>query len=407
MSNRLRDTKPLEGDDALGLAAVRCLRAPRVGEFLKGRWHVEQQLGFGGMASVYAGRHRNGRRVAVKFMHPELAVDKVFTRRFLREGYIANKVGHPGAVAVLDDDVTDDGTPFLVMDLLEGESLHTRIMTSPLSIRDALDVIARVADVLAAAHDKGIVHRDVKPDNVFLTVDGEVKLLDFGIARLKEAEGASLTHAGDKMGTVGFMPPEQARGLVESIDARTDVWALGATLYQVLTGQYVHPADTPSEALVRAMTARVPPMRELLPYAPASVVALLDRALAFERENRFPDARAFAVSVREALAEVVSELSAVRKLTSVPPVSLSTTPEPSPGSATATMPSSSRSRGAAAPSVGPALRTREMLAVLAFALVAALVAILQPWRGVVHAPRTSAAQGVPPEDSLSDVAVRR
>ncbi|HSO38479.1 MAG TPA: serine/threonine-protein kinase, partial [Labilithrix sp.] len=277
----------------------------RVGTLLKGKWQIEDLLGAGGMAHVFVARHRNGRRVAIKFMRPELTLEPSLVQRFLREGYVANKIEHPGAVAILDDDVAEDGTPFLVMELLVGQTLRERLASGPLPLDEALRAIAEVLDVLAVAHDKGIVHRDLKPDNLFQTEKGEIKVLDFGIARLKEhARSEFETGSGTTLGTVGYMPPEQARGLTGEVDARTDVWAIGATLYALITGRPVHEAATVNEALLLAMTTPVPPMRSLLPRLPPAVQVLLDRALAFHKDQRYPSARAMKAALESARGAV-------------------------------------------------------------------------------------------------------
>ncbi|HEX6766521.1 MAG TPA: serine/threonine-protein kinase, partial [Polyangiaceae bacterium] len=136
----------------------------RVGFVLRQKWRLDAVIGIGGMASVYAATHRNGSRVAIKMLHPEVAIDQEVTSRFLREGYVANAVGHPGTVRVLDDDVAEDGAPFLVMELLEGETLDSSLAHGKLmSLREAIVVADQVLDVLAAAHAKDIVHRDIKP----------------------------------------------------------------------------------------------------------------------------------------------------------------------------------------------------------------------------------------------------
>src|SRR5262245_57872770 len=184
----------------------------RIGSLLKAKWRLEKLLGVGGMAAVYAAVHRNQNRVAIKMLHPELSVDPAMRIRFLREGYAANTVDHPGAVRVFDDDVTDDGAAFLVMELLEGETLETRAerVGGKLSAGEVLLLADRLLDVLAAAHKKGIVHRDIKPDNVFLTTQGRLKVLDFGIARLRElgdpvslerSPGSHKTAVGTFLGT--------------------------------------------------------------------------------------------------------------------------------------------------------------------------------------------------------------
>ena len=277
-----------------------------VGTVVKGKWEIEALLGTGGMAHVFAARHRNGRGVAIKCMRPELMLERALVERFLREGYVANKIAHPGAVAILDDDVMDDGTPFLVMELLVGRTLRQRLERGPLPLDAALGAIAQVLDLLAVAHEKGIIHRDLKPDNLFETETGLIKVLDFGIARLKERTRPDFeTRSGTTMGTVGYMPPEQARGLSAQVDARSDVWAVGATLFALITGRPVHEATTTNEALLLAMTRPVPPMHTILPSLSAGVQRLLDTALAFDKGDRYPSARA----MKEALDAAALELT--------------------------------------------------------------------------------------------------
>jgi eukaryotic-like serine/threonine-protein kinase len=271
----------------------------RVGQVIRDRWHLDRVLGVGGMASVYAATHRNGKRVALKMLHPELCASPEERQRFVDEGYVANCVEHPGAVSVIDDDVTEDGHAFLIMDLLEGETLDQMVgeggwllPTRVLTIADA------VLDILAAAHDKGIVHRDVKPDNIFVTRDGQVRLLDFGIARLIVPGRNRTTQMGTPLGTPAFMPPEQARGRLEQLDGRTDLWALGATMFFLLTGRDVHQAETVAEELLAAMTKPAPSLGEVAPHLPEPLIELVDRALAFERTERWPDAREMQAAVR-------------------------------------------------------------------------------------------------------------
>src|SRR4051812_23181649 len=176
----------------------------RVGAVLDEKWTLERLLGAGAMGAVYAARHRNGARAAVKILHPELARIPEVRERFLREGLAANRVEHRGVVQVLDDGIVktgpDEGSAYLVMELLEGESLQERVFRTPkLGERELLEVMDAVLDVLAAAHEHGVVHRDLKPENIFLAKDPEregvrVKVLDFGLARISEAR--TVTNAG-------------------------------------------------------------------------------------------------------------------------------------------------------------------------------------------------------------------
>ncbi|HVY45117.1 MAG TPA: serine/threonine-protein kinase, partial [Minicystis sp.] len=241
--------------------------AARVGTTLRGKYRLERVLGVGGMAAVYAAVHcNNASRVAVKVLHPELSGDPSTRARFQREGYAANSIGHAAAVRVLDDDVAEDGAAFLVMELLEGETLDARAkrLGGRLPVREALALGRALLDALAAAHEKGIVHRDVKPENLFLTTERALKILDFGIARVRDAPAAH-TWTGAAMGTPAFMPPEQALGRTDEVDARTDVWAAGATLFRLLSGAFVHEGRSGAEVVVHAATK---PARSLGDVAP-------------------------------------------------------------------------------------------------------------------------------------------
>jgi len=273
------------------------------------------------MAAVYLGAHRNGNRAAIKVLYPELAHDVSLRRRFLREGYAANAVGHEGAVAVLDDGESEEGELYLVMELLKGMTIQTRWekVGRHFSTKETLSVAHSVLDILAAAHQKGILHRDVKPENVFVTHDKRIKLLDFGLARLREASAQSRggragqddsrsetpdhTSNGQLIGTVSFMAPEQALARADQVDARTDLWGVGAMMFTLLAGRTVHEARTPHEHLLLAATQAAPPLEGTLAGAPPVVCALVDRALAFEKEDRWPDARSMQTAVAQAYAE--------------------------------------------------------------------------------------------------------
>ncbi|MGC4088794.1 MAG: serine/threonine-protein kinase [Polyangiaceae bacterium] len=273
----------------------------RVGMTISDKWRLTRVLGIGGMAAVYAAVHRNQNRVAIKMLHPEQSLNETVRTRFLREGYVANTVEHPGAVRVFDDGVVD-GAAYLVMELLEGESLEDRRdrLGGRLPIPDVLAICDQVLDALAAAHDKGIVHRDIKPDNLFLTTDGAIKVLDFGIARLREFSQPGGTTAGTFMGTPSFMSPEQARGRWEEVDARSDVWSTGATLFYLLTGRLVHAADTFADQLALAAREPAPPIAEVDPEQPLVVAEIVDRALAYRSANRWQSARSMQQAVRAA-----------------------------------------------------------------------------------------------------------
>jgi serine/threonine-protein kinase len=297
-------TSPAHPDDPQILGA-----RTRLGMILQEKWRLEAVLGVGGMAAVYAATHRNGKRVAVKMLHADLAHDEELKKRFLQEGYAANTIQHDGAVSVLDDDVAPDGSAFIVMELLEGETIEQRSERSGgvLPVHEVLSIADQLLDVLSAAHAKNVVHRDIKPENLFLTKAGALKVLDFGIARVHEAQqaraalSATSTRAGTVMGTPAFMAPEQARGRWDEVDGRTDLWAVGATMFTLLTGRFVHEGSGGNEQLIMSATTRAPPLANVAATAPGAVCAIVDRALAFEKDRRWPDADTMQQAVRLAL----------------------------------------------------------------------------------------------------------
>ncbi len=270
----------------------------RVGAVLKDKWRLDALVGVGGMAVVYSATHRNQKRVAIKMLLPELAHDAHVRERFVREGYAANTIEHPGALSVLDDDVSEDGLPFLVMELLEGETVEARWAScgNRMDLAEVLSITAALLDVLAAAHAKGVVHRDIKPENLFLLSAGGLKVLDFGIARVLESRGTE-TRAGTVMGTPAFMAPEQALAKWDSIDGRTDLWAVGATMFTLLSGHHVHEGQTGNEQLIKTATQPARSIGAVVQGLPRSVVALVDRSLKFEVAARWPDAHAMLEAV--------------------------------------------------------------------------------------------------------------
>jgi serine/threonine-protein kinase len=309
----------------------------RVGTVLNDKWTLERLVGVGGMAAVYAGRHRNGARAAVKVLHPELSRHKEVRERFQREGYAANKVDHPGVVKVLDDDVVstgpEAGTAYLVMELLQGESLQDRLERGVVvGERDFLDLASEVLDVLQAAHKRGVVHRDLKPENLFYARDEaepgktRVKVLDFGLARLLDSQ--AITTYGLALGTPSFMSPEQAGGRVDEIDGRTDLFALAATGFRLRAGRRIHEADTPVEVV--AMMARLPAPRigTVVPDVSAPFARVIDRALEFKREDRYGSAGAMRADVLRALGELDAPVPPAKLPPELPPVRRQAKTEP-------------------------------------------------------------------------------
>jgi serine/threonine protein kinase len=273
----------------------------RIGSSLHdGKYLFDHLLGVGAMGAVYAATHRNGMRVAIKVLHPELAKNEQIRSRFLREGYIANKVTHPGAVRIIDDDVDADGTTFLVMELLEGRTLDAEWSAAggKLSPIRVTQLAEGVLDVLIAIHAVDVVHRDVKPENVFLTTGGSLKLLDLGIARLAES---ALTASGQMMGTPEFVAPEQAAGNIRLIDARTDLYSVGAMMFTLLTGAVVHPARTPMEGMILAATKPARSILDVWADTPPALANIIDVALSFDNAKRWASATAMQRALRNSM----------------------------------------------------------------------------------------------------------
>jgi serine/threonine protein kinase len=308
----------------------------RVGTVLHDKWTLEKLLGEGGMGAVYAARHRNGARAAVKVLSPASGRLPHIRKRFQNEGYAANRVEHTGAVKVLDDDVIlegpDEGTAYLVMELLEGESLQERTSRDPrLTERDLLEIAGEVLAVLEAAHANGVVHRDLKPDNLFLAKDparegtvimGDphrvIKVLDFGLARLLEAHDQTI--AGMALGTPTYMSPEQAAGLVTEIDGRTDIYSLGAILFQLVSNRRIHEAGHTLGLVVCMATTPAPKLRSVAAEVSEPFARIVDRALEFRREDRYPSAASMRADVNATLDLLrATEPTTLNVVTSVQP----------------------------------------------------------------------------------------
>ncbi len=269
---------------------------PLIGRVLDGRYRVDRLLGAGGMGRVYeATQVELGRHVAIKVLMRELSGEPVFLERFRREAIAAAVLGSPHIVDVTDFGAPEDGPPFLVMELLSGESLMDVLRREgALDVSRAVRITVQLLDALADAHEAGIVHRDLKPENVFLVSlaggDEMVKLLDFGVAKLRESKQAQrLTAVGALVGTPRFAAPEQLRG--EEVDARTDVYGAGVVLYGMLTGRPPFPG--PLEDLIRAVLEDEPPdVRVVSPAVRPELAAVVSRAMAKAKADRFESAAA-------------------------------------------------------------------------------------------------------------------
>src|SRR5215207_4274943 len=258
----------------------------RTTHVLVDRYELGPVRGQGGMARVHQGLDRQlGRRVAIKVLAPPFDRDGEFVERFRREARAAAGLSHPNIVAVFDSG-SDDGTHFIVTELVEGETLAARLRRDgPMPPADAVAVAVDVARALAAAHARGLIHRDIKPGNVMLLPDGRVKVVDFGIARAAGSD--TLTHTGVVLGSTAYLSPEQAGG--QPVDERADLYSLGCVLYEMVTGHVPFSADTPIATMYRHVNEDAPPPSTIAPVQPELAEVVL-RCLEKDPQRRFASA---------------------------------------------------------------------------------------------------------------------
>jgi serine/threonine-protein kinase len=271
-----------------------------------GSYRLLRPLGRGGMGTVYLGEHvLIKRRVAIKLLHQDLARDPVTLNRFFTEARVVNEIGHEHIVDVIDLQQIEGGTTFLVMEHLTGESLGALLRrVLKLEVSRTLNITIQAAEALGAAHARGVLHRDLKPDNIFLTSRrGErdfVKILDFGLAKLLDAENdPGNTATGHTVGTPYYMAPEQCEGK-KDIDARADVYALGIILYHCLTGQLPFDGSLRGNVMLEHLCDPVPSMRSLCPDLPPDVESIVMCALEKDRERRFLSMEVMAQAMKKA-----------------------------------------------------------------------------------------------------------
>jgi Tol biopolymer transport system component/tRNA A-37 threonylcarbamoyl transferase component Bud32 len=272
-----------------------------------GRYEIRTPLGAGGMGEVYLAQDAElGRAVAIKILPADVAADQQRMNRFVQEARAASALSHPNILAIYEIGWAD-ATRFIAMEYVEGETLRQRMARAPMKLGDVLEVVMQSASALSAAHAAGVVHRDVKPDNIMLRADGYVKVLDFGLAKLArghetapdaEAPTRALvnTSPGTVMGTVAYMSPEQARG--QETDARADVWSLGVVLYEMITGRQPFAGETSSHAIVSILEREPPPLSRYADGVPEALEWIVAKALTKDRDERYQTAREMLVDLR-------------------------------------------------------------------------------------------------------------
>ncbi len=274
-------------------------RPPRIGDVIADKYRVEKVLGTGAMGVVVKAWHLVlDHPVALKFVHPHVAAQPEALMRFALEARAAARLKSEHAVRIFDVDHLAEGTPYIVMELLDGEPLSAVVARGPLAPRDVARWMVEACHALADAHDHGVLHRDVKPDNLFLS-GGGVKVLDFGLAKCLDA--AHATSGSFALGSPQYMSPEQVRGL--PLDRRTDVWSLGATFYELLTGRAAY--DAPSVAAIFACIVQLSPAppRTFRSDIPPALEDVVMRCLRHDPNERFADARELAAAIEHALVE--------------------------------------------------------------------------------------------------------
>jgi serine/threonine protein kinase len=274
------------------------------GETIAGRYELEELVGTGGMSSVYCALDTLlERRVALKVLHAHYGNDDEYVERFRREARSVAQLSHPNIVTVIDRG-QDDDQQYIVFEYIDGESLKEFVdRTGPLPCRRAIELALQIAEALAFAHQHGLVHRDVKPQNVLITQDGDAKVTDFGIARSLDVEHG-VTQTGTVLGTSNYLSPEQARG--QAVTPATDVYSLGVVLYEMLTAEVPFPGDNFVAVAMKHINDEPPSLLDKRHDVPMRLAAAVDRALAKDPAHRFPSMDAFAAELRACLAELAS-----------------------------------------------------------------------------------------------------
>jgi serine/threonine protein kinase len=292
---------------------------PLIGRVINGRYRVLQKLGEGGMSAVYLAEQINiERKVALKVLHGEYARDELFVRRFRQEAKLAASLNHRNVIQIYDFDQAEDGNLFIAMEYVLGKTLKGFMRAGAPDMPTVLHLAIQVADGLAAAHRAGVIHRDIKPENIMIaSQSNEIKIMDFGIARLREADAATrLTRAGSIMGTPAYMAPEQIEG--KPISEKTDIYAFGIVLYEMLSNHVPFTAPTPAAVLIKQLKEAPVPLRKLRREIPAQLERIVAQALEKKPERRPAKMEDVAAALRK--AELEFPASSAKHLTVTPPL---------------------------------------------------------------------------------------
>ncbi len=305
---------------------------PEVGAIVGGKYRVLRLLGRGGMGAVLEAEHEiTKKRVAIKWLHPEIATDADAQTRFVREAQASSRVRHPNIVDVYDV-VGEGGALFLVMELLEGETLTALLRRGGLPIHKLIELLLPALRAVAAAHRLGVIHRDLKPDNIFLahvpdSSQPVPKVLDFGISKVSDTSALTLTRTGAAMGTPMYMSIEQLCG-DKDLDARADVYALGVILYEAVTGQAPFQAETFSELAIKVATVEPPGPKQIRPELPAALASVIGAAMAKKREHRLSSVEELVERLEPFASEPSFRASMTHAQNPIPAVPGESTPPP-------------------------------------------------------------------------------
>src|SRR5713101_8314002 len=331
-----------------------------------GSYRVVKPLGKGGMGAVYMAEHPViGSKVAIKFLHPQYATDKKIVDRFFNEARAVNVIGHDNILKIIDLNVTDDKRHYFIMEFLHGKALQDLVLPDqPMPLSVAGPVLLQVCEALQAAHEHGIIHRDLKPDNVYLIIHkgkkNFVKVVDFGIAKLTDDQGQSTgkTQTGMVMGTPAYMSPEQAGGMTNRIDGRSDVYSLGCVMYQMATGKLPFPGTSFGEVLIGHLQIPPPRPRESVPGIPEAYEAVILKCLEKPQDNRYQSMK----ELHDAILAVMEQLGISRELPNADPAEIAaaggTRTKSSPGGSAALKTPARPSRPALPRKPTPGLGTR-------------------------------------------------